>query len=153
MKNKTVNVSIPYNGIKKELAKMINHANKKIIVEVIMGCLDKTEVGIESLYLAFSGISIQSTFKKGEKILVKWYDTPSWKFNKEQTKAAGLLLKDEQLTATVIGFDPYVGSNLQIEITAVNDNGETVTCDNWVRQSNVISLKEKFPFEDEEEIV
>jgi hypothetical protein len=147
---KNIQITVPYGAIKKELKKAITHPNKEIIVEGILGCLQELPVGLETLYLSFSGMRIEPLFKKGEKIITNWYNVSTWKFNKTNMINEGLILKNDMVEATVVGFNPFKSDNLSVDVVGRDDNNEIIIANCSFPQINAISTKEPFPFENEE---
>lgn len=89
-KENHINIKVTVDEIRNSLLKMIVSEYSSVIVDVIIANLQITEVGMEQLYKAFSGIVVKSKYKIGDKVLVNMEDFYEWVlFDKERQKNAG----------------------------------------------------------------
>lgn len=144
---RNINVSISTDELKQALLKCFaKHEHKEIIVNVIIGTLNQTEMGLSHLYKALLGVEPQSKLKIGDKVLANLQNLPTWRIDKDKTLANGLLDKNDNMVCTVTAINNYKSDNIEIEINYMNSKEDEVQKDTYpVSDDKLFLIDDSFP--------
>lgn len=70
---------------------MLASDNSELISQVIVGHLATTDVGLEHLYKAFSGVPVVPKFKEGEVLWTNYSNCRTWNMDKDKMTEAGMI--------------------------------------------------------------
>lgn len=140
----TINVSV--DSLKNTLKKLLTKsAHSNLIADVIINSLEHSEVGLEHLHNAFSGIEPHTVLKIGDDVLVSFSDLHTWRMNKTNMIAAGLIKKGNMVQAEVLDIDLYKSASIQISYTKLDDAGTTDKDTMWINSTQLTVVTEEFP--------
>lgn len=144
---RNINVSISTDELKQALLKCFaKHEHKEIIVNVIIGTLNQTEIGLSHLYKALLGVEPQTKLKIGDKVLANFYTLPTWRMDKDKTLASGLIDKNDNMVCTVMAINNYKSDNIEIEMTYMNSKEDEFQKDTYpISDDKLTLIDESFP--------
>lgn len=138
-----INVEVSVADIRSSLRKRITSEHADLITDVIMGNLEKTEVGYRQVYLALSGVQEKLRFSPGDKVVVPVDHLSTWKFDKVKSSEAGLIHQGK-VKAIVVGADPYVSYPYTVETMMKDSTGIEVKVVSSV-YSTVVEAEDEWP--------
>ena len=143
-----IDVKVTVESIRDSLRKRIVSENSKLITDVIIGNLNTTEVGMNQLFKALSGIEDKISYKIGDFVMVDTGPLYTWKFDKEKTREAGLIIQD-RVRAQIIRIDKYRDTPLELKYNVKDSDGNDVTVTSTVRVTSVC-LEDEWPGDDKD---
>lgn len=117
-----------------------------ILINAIVENLAETEVGLQQLYMALSGIEATSRFRVGDTVLIPWGLLPTWRLDFDKTQEAGLIVK-ECLVAEVTEINLRRSNPLTVVYKAVKKNEAEPVEETYVlsETDNIILANEDLP--------
>jgi hypothetical protein len=124
-----IDVKVSVECIKDSLRKKIVSEHSALIANVIIGNLAVTEVGLEQLYKAMSGVYEAPKYKIGDLVRVKMDDLYSWNFDKQKTEELGTMIQG-RILCQIREIDLTKLKPYNVGFTAVSgDNTKELTCE------------------------
>lgn len=143
-----IEVKVTVESIRDSLRKRIVSENSKLITDVIIGNLSVTEVGMRQLFKALSGVEESVPYKVGDFVMVKIEPLYSWKFDKDKTKEAGLIIQG-RVRAQIISIKPYQDAAVELKYSVLDSAGGPIDVVSPVRMVE-LCLEDEWPGEPEE---
>jgi len=143
-----IDVKVTVESIRDSLRKRIVSENSKLLTDVIIGNLNTTEVGMAQLFKALSGIEETISYKVGDFVMVKTEPLYGWKFDKDKTKEAGLIIHD-RVRAQVVCIDKYKLNSLELSYIVKDSDGNDITVTSPVRVT-AVCLEDEWPGDDKD---
>jgi len=126
MSKKThIDVTISVESIRDGLRKLLISEHSALITKVIIGQLEKTDVGLEQLYKAMSGVQDKLKYKIGDYVMVSMDILHTWKFDKNKSEIAGLV-KQNRMRGLIESVDPFLKYPYTIDIEVIDSMNQTV---------------------------
>lgn len=147
-KKSHIDVKVSVESIRDSLRKLIVSVHSNLITDVIIGNLDKTDVGFDQLYKALSGVQELPKFKVGDHVMIKVTSLYTWQFDQAKTEDAGLTLQG-RIKCLIIDIDPYKKDPYEVSYKAIKVVGgvDTETDLKSQVQENTMCLEEEWPTE------
>jgi len=145
-----IEVKVTVESIRDSLRKRIVSENSKLITDVIISNLSVTEVGIKQLFKALNGIEESVPYKVGDFVMVKIEPLYGWKFDKDKTKEAGLIIQG-RLRAQIIAIKLYQDAAVELKYSVLDSSGEPIDVMSPVRIHEVC-LEDEWPGEPAEDL-
>jgi hypothetical protein len=141
-----IDVKVSVESIRDSLRKRIISENSMLITDVIINNLKNTEMGLEQLFNALSGIEDKISYKVGDHVMVEVDPLYTWKFSKEKSAEAGLFLNN-RIRAQIMEINPYSKTPLNLIYDVVDNKGEYIKVESPVKIDQVC-LEDDWPGED-----
>jgi hypothetical protein len=90
-----IEVKVKVKDIEAMLKDKLTGAYNKEVAQIVISNLKTTELGIEQLYNAFSGILPTTDVKVGDSVLINASTLPSWRIDFDKTKEAGFMYQSK----------------------------------------------------------
>lgn len=100
-------VKVPVNGIRESLVKIISSEHARLITNVIIEQLNHTEIGLDKLYMALSGVPFTYRFNILDEVWVNIDHLPGWRMNKDAMVKANLLKNNAYIKCTINKISPH----------------------------------------------
>lgn len=114
-----IDVKVSIDSIRDGLRKLLVSNHSALIANVIIGNLAPTEVGLEQLYKAMSGVYEKPKYKIGDLVRIKIEHLYSWQFDKTATEKEGNTI-DGRLLCQIISIDPTKIAMYEVRYQAVS---------------------------------
>lgn len=146
-KKKThIDVKVSIQGIRDSLRKRIVSDHSDIITDAIMKNLEKSPRGLEQLYKAFSGVKDEPKFKPGDKVYADLSYLNTWKFDKDKTDLAGLIV-NKRLLSLVTAVDIHAQYVYEVTSEARDGADQPVKVVSQINEENLV-IEEEWPADD-----
>jgi hypothetical protein len=145
-----IDVKVTVESIRDSLRKRIVSENSKLLTDVIIGNLNTSEVGMTQLFKALSGIEDTIPYKVGDFLMVKISPLYGWKFDKEKTKEAGLIIQD-RIRAQLVCINRYKETPLEVIYAVKDSEGDDINVTSPVRITDAC-LEDEWPGEFEKDL-
>ena len=142
-----IDVKVTVESIRDSLRKRIVSENSKLITDVIIGNLSITEVGLRQLFKALSGVEESVPYKVGDFVMVRIDPLYGWKFDKDKTKEAGLIIQG-RVRAQIMAIKQYQDAAIELKYNVLDSNGGPIEVTSPVRM-NELCLEDEWPGEPE----
>lgn len=125
MKEFNINTTVSNIEIKKTLESLINSPYKSLISEVIVKHLANSDLGLESLFLAFANVVREIPFKVLDEVYIHYDNLPSWRLNR--TSMESILFKNH-VKAKITKIDDTMKDSITYTFIALDydPNGNVV---------------------------
>jgi hypothetical protein len=114
-----IEVKVSVESIRDSLRKKIVSEHSALIANVIIGNLASTEVGLEHLYKAMSGIQDKFKYKVGDLVRVEMDHLYSWQFDKDKTEQQCDVVQ-KKLLCQVRSINPAKKQAYELAYTAIS---------------------------------
>ena len=142
-----IRINIKPRDVRAHLLKLVRSEHSTLIVDTIMGHLSQNTPGLEQLFLALNGIQKKLEYKPLDEVWFPLDKAPSWKVNKEHSRAKEGMIYQDYFKAKVIKVNPYASYRVKINYTYMDDKNTEGVYEEWVDEDNLISASEPL-FED-----
>lgn len=123
--NPTYRIEISLEDLRKRLKSLIKSENSELISTVIVNNLNTTEVGIDRLFNALSGIDFEPVFNIGDTLWVKFDDLYTWKLSRTFMEEAGLIEKG-MVKVKILSISSVVNAPYYCVYQAKNTKGDSI---------------------------
>ena len=139
-----ITINITTDEIRSQLQKMLaSSPHAKLISQVIVGNLSTTEVGLEQLYKAFTGIHTPLKYSLLQEVWIDYDASYSWKMDKKEMTDAGLVHQG-RIKATILQIDQYREKPYRVSHNAIKD-GVTEVLDTLSVSETKVHPKDEYP--------
>ena len=135
-KKEHINIRVSLEELRAGLQKMIRSEHSSLISKVIIDNLSVTEVGLQQLYRAMSGVSEKFKYKTLDEVSVKYDALSTWRMDKEKMKEANLIFQDH-VNGTVTEVDPQRSQPYHINYECIDSKGARSKEDSWVSEEYI----------------
>lgn len=111
-----------------------------------MDNLATTEVGLEQLFMAFSGIEWEPKYKVGDKIFIPDSHVYSWRYDEDKMREAGIII-DSRVKAVITEIHPNKKGQYTVEYQGITKEGDSKQEAVHVEE-RYVHLEEEWPGED-----
>lgn len=101
---------------------IVKEPHRDLIVNTIIDNLAKSEVGLEQLFKAFSGIKVVCPFPMGTKFKSRTWQLSLYSADTDTMKAKGII-RNDMMEVTLIDFEPNKKSCLVVEYDYLDKSG------------------------------
>lgn len=118
---KTFNMEIPIDLLESKLSEALKKSGEshyKVISKVIISNLTNTSIGLEQLYMAFSGHEEKINFFPGDEVIISTSKVYTWVYDQKSMIDAGLIVNNT-IKAKVLAIYPYTRDSVSIEYTRI----------------------------------
>lgn len=119
-----------------------------MITDVIIMNLKKSPRGLEQLYKALSGVRDELKFKPGDKVYADISYLHTWKFDKNKSLAAGLVI-NERMLSLVTAVDPEGHYIYEVTTEARDDSDKPIKVVSCINEKH-LCIEEEWPGEKED---
>jgi len=137
---KAINVEITTEDIKQLLVKHLVIADKDKFAELIVGHVSKNNTSLTQIYKALIGVYPKFNYKEGDFVYVSLNHLPSWRMNKEKTKALPGVI-DDNLPCQITKVNIYEESCYDIDFTYIPKDSEIATVEHYSTSDYYITKK------------
>lgn len=115
-----------------------------LVASVIIDNLSETDVGLEQLYKAFSGVAPVAKFKVLDKVLVNKDSLPTWRLDAKETEK--LLFKGKfKAVITQVNLQRKASYRVSYEYVENGKSAEELTTGEWdVEEQYLILIQDDF---------
>lgn len=146
LKKEHIDVQISIQSIRDSLRKRIVSENSDMITDVIIMNLKKSPRGLEQLYKALSGVRDELKFKPGDKVYADISYLHTWKFDKDKSSEAGLVINKKMLSL-VTAVDPQDQYTYEVTTEALDHSGTPIKVVSSVNEEHLY-IEEEWPADD-----
>ncbi len=142
-----IEVKIATDEIRKTLLSCLdkNNPHRELIATTIMEHLKITDMGLEQLFNAFSGLKPSVHVKIGDTVLVKYNNLPSWRMNEERMRNAGMIYRDTYIKGEVHSIDLLRKDSVCFKFTYLPNEGDAHSDTYYVNPELVVQATEEYP--------
>lgn len=133
---KNITVKVTADSLKDRLRKGLVLSYPELLTTVIIENLARTEVGLEQLFKAFSGIEDKPKFRVGEHMMLTQDAAYTWKYDKTKMEEAGLLFQ-ERIKCQILSIDMYKKAPYEVTYTALNTVGGSEDVKHEVEEKSI----------------
>lgn len=123
-KKESITINVNVEDIQAGLRKLLRSEFAPLIAEIIIDNLATTEVGLDQLYLAFSGVKKQIKFNVLDQVYVKKSKCATWKMDEDAMKKADMIFKGA-VRAEITEINPCKKDPIAIKYNIITSTGET----------------------------
>jgi hypothetical protein len=137
MSTKKISINITQEELGVSLSKMIHSEHSVLISKIIIANLSQTEVGLQQLYLAFSGIECKLKFNFLDNVTFPLEFLYSWKADKPKTAAAGFVYQ-ERVKGRITDINPQREYPYFVSYKYMDTSGHIIDDTRWCKESELL---------------
>lgn len=130
-------IKIEVGELRGKLEKMITSEHSPLIAKIIIANLQRTEVGLEQLFAALSGIERTAKFRILDTVRIPKGAVYSWEYDEPNTTKAGLLQKEE-FAGVVTNVDLQRSAPYEVKVNMRDSSDKPITRNVWVPEESII---------------
>lgn len=123
-KKESITINVNVEDIQAGLRKLLRSEFAPLISQIIIDNLATTEVGLDQLYLAFSGIQKKIKFNVLDEVYVKKMKCATWKMDVDAMEKADIIFKGA-VRAEITEIDPCRKDPIAIKYKIITHAGDT----------------------------
>jgi len=136
-KKEKFDIRVTTEELRLNLQKIIKSEFSSLVASVLIDNLSETEVGLEQLYKAISGMGPLAKFKIFDKVLVDMGHLPSWRLDKEKTNA---LLFKGKMKAEITEVNLQRKSVYMLRYSYIDSSGSEAISETWPVEEHALEL-------------
>lgn len=130
-------VKVSVNGIREGLVKIISSEHAQLIANVIIEQLSYTEIGLNKLHVALSGIPYTYKCNPLDEVWVSLDYLPNWRMDKPAMEKAGILKKN-YVKCTVTEIHPHKKECYNLRFNLIKPGESEISTDEYTVQEDGI---------------
>ena len=144
MKNH-ININLTGEELKDIFSAHLVQPYNKLVAEVVVEALSKTDMGLYHLVRALLGKSYIPKYKVLDKVLVKADQLATWRYNTDEMRKQDLIVKD-YVEAQITSIDIYKKTMYEIRYTCIMNNSPEFAEDSYqVAEDYIIDIPHELP--------